>query len=136
MGVISSVPHRPGVAPNYLAAIGVRESGLPANPDVVQANGSGRGVFQIDLGAHPGVTTAQACDANFSANYAANMLMGNATTLAAQHPNLTDPQFTQATMASYNFGTGNISGNPNTIDVGTTGGNYGSNVVAIAVDCF
>ncbi len=125
-----------GVDPRFVAAVGVRESGLPANPDVVQANGSGRGLFQIDLGAHPGVTAAQAFNPSYSANYAANLLSANRATLEAQHPNLDPMQLTQATAASYNFGTGNISGNPATIDVGTTGGNYGSNVIAIAVDCF
>lgn len=125
-----------GVNPHLLAAVGVRESGLPANPDVVQPNGSGRGLFQIDLGAHPGVSVAQAFDPSFSANYAANLLSTNMSTLASQYPNLNGAQLTQATAASYNFGTGNISGNPNTIDVGTTGGNYGSNVAAIAGNCF
>jgi hypothetical protein len=47
----------------------------------------------------------------------------------------TPPQLLQATAASYNFGVGNISGNPNTIDVGTTGGNYGSTVVGMMA-CF
>jgi hypothetical protein len=125
-----------GVDPHFLAAVGVRESGLPANPAVVQAGGMGRGLFQIDLGAHPGVTAAQAFNPSFSANYAANMLARNSETLGDRHQNLNDAQLTQATAASYNFGTGNISGNANTIDVGTTGGNYGSNVVAISVDCF
>jgi RHS repeat-associated protein len=131
---INNAANAKGMDPRYLAAIGVRESGLPANPDVVQANGNGRGIFQIDLGAHPGVTVAQAFDPGYSANYAASLLVANAATLADKY-NLNDPQGTQATAASYNFGTGNISGNPNTIDVGTTGGNYGSNVVAIAGNC-
>jgi RHS repeat-associated protein len=124
-----------GVDPRFLAAVGVRESGLPANPDVVQAGGSGRGLFQIDLGAHPGVTVAQAFDPGYSANYAANLLSTNRATLESQHPYLDPVQLTHATAASYNFGTGNISGNPNTIDAGTTGGNYGSNVIAITLDC-
>ncbi len=133
---INNAASAKGVSPHLLAAVGVRESGLPANPDVVQANGLGRGLFQIDLGAHPGVTVAQAFNAGYSANYAANMLSANMATLAAQHPNLNAAQLAQATAASYNFGTKNISGNPNTIDVGTTGGNYGSNVVAISANCF
>jgi hypothetical protein len=41
----------------------------------------------------------------------------------------------QLTRLTYNFGTGNISGNPNTIDVGSTGGNYGSNVLGL-MTCF
>ena len=139
---INNAANSNGVDPNLLAAVGVRESGLPANPDVVQANGNGRGLFQIDLGGNPNVSTAQAFDPTFSANFAANMLSSNMSFLANAHPNFNGVQLAQATAATYNMGLGNhpvgknISGNPNTIDVGTTGGNYGSNVVAISVDCF
>ena len=133
---INNAANANGVSQNLLAAVGVRESGLPANPDVIQGNGNGRGLFQIDLGVNPGVTVAQAFNPSYSANFAANMLSTNMATLASQHPNLNAAQLTQATAASYNFGTRNITGNPNTIDVGTTGGNYGRNVVAISVDCF
>ena len=56
-------------------------------------------------------------------------------TLSTAFPNFTPTQLTQATAASYNFGVSNISGNPATIDVGTTGGNYGSNVVNL-MSCF
>jgi hypothetical protein len=47
----------------------------------------------------------------------------------------TPSQLLQATAASYNLGRGGISGNPNTIDVGSTGGNYGSTVVGMMA-CF
>ena len=63
------------------------------------------------------------------------MLATNMATLAAKYPNLRPAQLLQATAASYNFGTGNISGNPGTIDVGTAGNNYGSNVLNL-MDCF
>jgi len=56
-------------------------------------------------------------------------------TLAARFPNFTSEQLLQATAASYNFGTGNISGNPSTIDKGTTPDNYGGNVLNL-MDCF
>ncbi len=122
-----------GVDPALLAAIGVRESGFRNVPQ--NGAGQGLGVFQIDLGQNPSVTRAQASDLTFAANFAAQMLSRNMTTLTAAHPNLTPLQLQQATAASYNFGTGNISGNPSTIDVGTTRGNYGSNVLALMV-CF
>jgi len=122
-----------GVDPSFLAAIGVRESGFQ---NIAQAGGMGRGIFQIDLGANPSVSAAQAFDPAFSANFAANMLSSNQDTLAAQHPNLSGAPLAQATAASYNFGVGNISGNSNTIDVGTTGGNYGANVLGIQSQCF
>ena len=49
--------------------------------------------------------------------------------LANAYPNFTPDQLLQATAASYNLGTGGISGNPATIDEGSAGDNYGSNVV-------
>ncbi len=94
--------------------------------------------FQIDLGpkgGNPNVSVQQAFDPTWAANYAANMLSNNSDTLAANFPNFTPTQLTQATAASYNFGTSNISGNPNTIDVRTTGNNYGSDVLLL-MDCF
>ena len=39
------------------------------NPTAVQKGGKGRGLFQIDLGAHPDVTQAQAFDPKFSVDY-------------------------------------------------------------------
>lgn len=115
-----------------LAAIGIRETGFQ---NIAQPNGKGAGVFQIDLGQNPSVTSAQAFNVSFAANWAANYLASNMAILAAAHPNLTGDALLQATAASYNFGTGNISGNPNTIDVGTTGNNYGSNVLNL-IQCF
>jgi hypothetical protein len=117
-----------GIDPALLAAIGIRESGFS---NIDQPDGLGRGVFQIDLGAHPNVTEAQAHDLAFSADYAAGLLASNMASLRAEFPNFTADQLTQATAASYNFGVDDISGNPATIDVGTTGNNYGSNIMGL-----
>ena len=99
----------------------------------------GAGVFQIDLGANPNVTAAQAFNIPFAANYAAGMLASNEAYLSANFPNFTPSQLLQATAASYNLGVGGIRGNPNTIDVGSApgglNGNYGSNVVNL-MSCF
>ncbi len=122
-----------GIAPSLLAAIGIRETGFRNIPQI--GDGLGRGVFQIDLGQNPSITEAQAYDVSYAANFAATTLATNMATLAAEHPNLTATQLLQSTAASYNFGTGNISGNPNTIDVGSTGNNYGSNVLNL-MSCF
>jgi soluble lytic murein transglycosylase-like protein len=121
------------VDPALLAAIGIRETGFQNIPQ--SGGGQGAGIFQIDLGQNPNVTSQQAFNPTWAANFAGNMLDTNMDTLAAAYPNLNQNQLLQATAASYNFGTGNISGNPNTIDVGTTGGNYGESVVSI-MDCF
>ncbi len=60
--------------------------------------------------------------------------------LPRSHPNFTETQLVQATAATYNMGLGkpvgsNISGNPDTIDVGTTFGNYGANILLL-INCF
>lgn len=133
-GTISNAANANGISPSFLASIGIRESGLQNIPQ--QGGGQGLGIFQIDLGIHPNVSQAQALNPSFAANFAANMLNSDMSSPAASYPNLNPTQLSQATAASYNFGVGNISGNPNAIDVGTTGNNYGSNVVAIAGSCF
>ena len=119
--------------PRILAAVGVRESGFSNVPEV--GGGRGRGVFQIDLGQNPGVTVAQAMNFPWAANWAANTLHSNMLSLASRFPAFTKNQLMQATAASYNLGPGGISGNPATIDQGTPGNNYGSNVMDIAT-CF
>jgi hypothetical protein len=117
-----------------LAAIGVRESAFQ-NLSENDGAGVGVGIFQLTVSATSGVTAAQAGNLTFAASYAANMLSSNMAYLGGKFPNLTPSQLLQATAASYNFGTSQISGNPNTIDVGTTGGNYGSNVLGL-MNCF
>ena len=126
---ITSAANKAGIDPALLGAVGLRESNF-RNIDQT-GGGLGRGYFQIDLGAHPNVTAAQANDITFAANYAASLLAANMASLSASFPNFTSAQLLQATAASYNFGTGNISGNPATIDQGSTNNNYGSNVVGI-----
>jgi hypothetical protein len=81
------------------------------------------------------VTRDQASDPPWAANWAAERLASNYATLARDHPNLNPMQLLQATAASYNFGTSNISGNPNTIDAGSANDNYGTNVMNL-MDCF
>jgi hypothetical protein len=117
-----------------LAAIGVRESAFQ-NLNEADGAGVGVGVFQITVSPTSGVTAAQAGNLTTAAGIATNLLNSNMAYLAAKFPGFTPAQLLQATAASYNFGTKNISGNPNTIDVGTTGNNYGSNVVQL-MSCF
>jgi len=132
--VIQRAADTNGIDPNLLAAVAVRESGFRNIPQ--SDGGLGRGIFQIEIGQNPSVTEQQAYDISYSANFAAHMLATNLDTLAIQHQNLTKTQLLQATAASYNLGTPNISGNPKTIDKGTTGNNYGSNVLKLIFNCF
>lgn len=116
-----------GIDPALLAAIGVRETGF--QNEWHSGAGWGAGVFQMDLCENSNVTEAQAFNVAWSANYAAGMLAANQAAISAKFPNFTAAQVLPATAASYNFGTKNISGNPDTIDTGTAGNNYGSNVM-------
>ncbi len=116
-----------------LAAIAIRETNV-MNVSENDGAGVGVGVFQITVSASSGVTAAQAGNLDWSADWAANYLSTNMSTLTAKFPNFSNAQLLQATAASYNFGIGNISGNPATIDVGTAGNNYGSNVLNL-MDC-
>lgn len=117
------------VDPALLAAIGLRETDFQNENQV--GGGGGRGVFQIDITKHPDVTAAQAADIEFAADYAAKLLAQDRAQIAAKYPSFTPSELLQATAAAYNFGVSNISGDPSTIDVGTTGNNYGSNVVGM-----
>jgi RHS repeat-associated protein len=127
-----------GIDWTMLAAIGIRESGF-LNVSEKDGAGVGVGVFQITVKPGNGVTAEDAGNLTWAADYSANMLGTNLLTLAKKFPNFTVDQLLQATAASFNFGTGNISGNPNTIDVGTAPGgvkgNYGSNVMNIMNNC-
>jgi hypothetical protein len=123
-----------GIDRTLLAAIGIRESGF-TNKNVADGAGVGVGVFQITVSPKSGVTAAQAGNLTWAANWAANYLAGNTMKLAQNFPNFDPTQLLQATAASFNLGLGGIGGNPKTIDVGSAGNNYGSNVLDL-MDCF
>jgi RHS repeat-associated protein len=130
-GVLWTAANAHNVDASLLAAIGVKETDFR---NVHELNGGpGMGVFQLTN--QQGVSPAQAFNLTFAANYAAGMLSSNMRYLSDAFPYLTSAQLLQATAASYNFGTGNISGNASTIDLGTTGGNYGATAVALTA-CF
>jgi hypothetical protein len=128
---VSAAAAANNIDPALLAAIGVRETNFQNIPE--QGGGAGMGVFQLTH--QPGVSSAQAYNLAFSANYAAHMLSSNMSILSRHFPDFSPSQLLQATAASYNLGPRGISGNPNTIDEGTPGGNYGSTVVGM-MDCF
>jgi RHS repeat-associated protein len=134
--IIQQAANGHGLDPNMLAAVALRESNFQ---NVKQrGSGAGAGVFQIDTGKNPSVTADEASNLLFSANFAANMLANNFYTLALRYPakKFNGAALLQATAASYNEGLGNISGNPATIDQGTTGNNYGLSVLNLMNACF
>ncbi|HXM09989.1 MAG TPA: RHS repeat-associated core domain-containing protein [Terriglobales bacterium] len=125
--------------PAMLAAVAIEESGF-ASKNENDGAGVGVGVFQITVSPQSGVTAAQANNLAWAANYAAAMLDANMDYLSGAHSNYDQTQLLQATAASYNMGLGNprgsnFTGNPNTIDNGTTNGHYGSTVLSL-MDCF
>ena len=122
-----------GIEWEMVAAIGLRESAFRNGDEV--GGGGGRGIFQIDSGQHSEVSDKDAYDPVWAAHWVATLLEANMTNLSYAHPNLNSTQLLQATAASYNFGTTNISGDPDKIDVGTKRDNYGSNILNL-MDCF
>jgi RHS repeat-associated protein len=117
--------------PRLLAAIGVRESGFRNIPEA--GGGGGRGVFQITGN---GVSDANAYNVSWSASWAAQKWNSDYNYFKSKFPDFTGDQVVHAATASYNFGRSNLSGNPRTIDKGTTGDNYGINVLTIGGSCF
>jgi hypothetical protein len=110
------------VAPSLLAAIGVRETGF-LNVHETGGTGVGYGVFQLTVTSKTGVTAEQAGDLPWAATYAANMLHTNMIALGRSFPQFNPAQLLQATAASYNFGVGNIHGDPDKIDEKTASRN-------------
>lgn len=126
------------IPPEMLAAVGVRETGFMnvAEAGDVVGRPRGEGVFQLT--GQKGVSSSQAFDVGFSANFAARLLQNNFDRLTARlGGTFTPDQLIHATAASYNLGAGKkgISGNPATIDKGSAGNNYGANVLGLMA-CF
>jgi RHS repeat-associated protein len=137
-GVLAHAAGLHGIDWAMLAAIGIRESKFNPSAKEILKDGSiggGRGAFQIDININKGVSEANAMNLEWAADWAANSLADNYAILAAKYPNFDASHLLQATAASYNFGTDNISGNPDTIDKKSTGDNYGSNILDL-MDCF
>jgi hypothetical protein len=64
------------IPPKVLSAISRHETGGEFKNDLKQKEfGLGRGIMQIDLGAHPNVSEKQAFDPIFAINYAADLLL-------------------------------------------------------------
>ncbi|ATJ92855.1 hypothetical protein HK16_03400 [Acetobacter senegalensis] len=112
-----------------LAGIGLRETNFQTENQI--GGGGGRGVFQIDITKHPEVSEAQANDLNFAADWAANYLAQNKATIQQLNPNFTGQDLDHAVAASYNLGPNSFSGDPSKIDIGSTGNNYGGNVLGM-----
>lgn len=121
-----------GIDWRLLAAIGVRETNFRVI-DSPRPGDPGMGIFQLTN--QPGVTRAQAHNLATASDIAARIIAQDMRYLKRKFPRLTPAQLMQATAASFNFGVDDISGNPNTIDKGTTRNNYGENILLL-MNCF
>jgi hypothetical protein len=134
-GVMRMAGSASGVDWTILGGIGIRETGFR---NVLQPDGNGVGVFQIDIGpSNPGVSVGQAMDPVFAANYAAQKLKNNQIELS-QRTTLEGESLLAATVATYNAGVSRVARavhNGRTPDSVTTGGNYSSNVLNLK-KCF
>jgi hypothetical protein len=93
---------------------------------------TGFGIFQITNGS---VSWMSSLNPTWAAGYAANLLASNMNYLAAKY---TGQSLLQATAASYNmnpYNPNNFTGNPATIDNGTTNNNYGGDILLL-MHCF
>lgn len=122
------------VDPSMIAAMALRESGGRNIAEIGGGGGGGMGVFQLTH--RPNVTAGQAHYVPFAADYAAGMIEAAKRSLARKYPAFTPEQLNQAAAAIYNKGYKHpITADPASIDVGTTGGNYGKSVVDLMY-CF
>jgi RHS repeat-associated protein len=126
-----------------IAAIGIRETGF-VNKSEVDGTGVGVGIFQITVKPTSGITATQASDLSMAAYWVLNRLRETSSKLVDMNLDYDSAQFDQALAASYNMypSSKNFTGDPNTIDEGTTDsrgknypGNYGSNILDL-MDCF
>ncbi len=129
---LQAAAKRYGIDWRLLAAIGVRETNFRPidNPN---PNDPGWGMFQLTR--QPGVTREQAHNLQFAADRAARIIASDMAYLKRKFPRLTQAQLLQATAAAYNFGVDDISGNPATIDKGTTRDNYGESILLL-MNCY
>jgi len=134
---------------SILGAIGIRESGFQ---NISERGGGGRGIFQIDITQNPSVTEAQAFDIDFSLNWMINFLSTQYD--RAVSAGTSSVIATAAAIHAYNSGplvlrdkklnehqtkqlkNANDKLDPSLLDRGTARGNYVTNVLDIAFNCF
>jgi len=124
-----------GVDPAILGAIAIRETGAQNIAETHYGPYErGMGIFQIDFRYHPDAAGI-AYDPSAAASYVAGML--STSFLGYFHKGFSPPMALGAALHSYNAGAfGALPPSLANFDRGTTGGNYVSNVAAIAAYCF
>jgi len=142
--VIKRVASETGMDPFIIAVLGdketgwgtVRGSGGTSGPSIIGADGTGHGLMQIDSGTwRSWLESHDWTDPYTNVRKGAEILSSNMAYFAGK--GLEGDEQTQAALAAYNHGPDNVwanieamqAGEPGvSIDTGTTGGNYASDV--------
>lgn len=128
--MIKTAASQAGVDPGIMSAIALRETGAQ---NEFGDNGNGRGIFQIDARFHPEVSTAQAFNPPFAAQWASNLLASGTARFSFYGPGWS----TEFGLHTYNGGHIGLPAVPRlpAFDQTTAGHNYISHVLALA-SCF
>lgn len=140
-GLLTAAGNYQGVDPGILAAVAIRESGFRNIPQQSGA-GHGHGEFQLDENTWGSPIPGWAYTPQFAAVAAGGQLRMNSTYFRSRHYGPWG-QLAGA-LHAYNHGFHDLgplrgvddSGIWQFADRGTTGGNYVSNVLSIATNCF
>ncbi|WP_395848566.1 LysM peptidoglycan-binding domain-containing protein [Cystobacter fuscus] len=122
-----------GLPPALLAAIASRESrgGNALNPDgTAKYDPNGYGLMQIDAKHNPELVRGGPYSREHVAA-AAGLLRDNLRTIQSEHPDWSPAEQLRGAVAAYNMGTDDVRTVAN-MDVGSTGGDYSSDVWARA----
>jgi RHS repeat-associated protein len=131
--LLKQVAAKNGLDWRLLAAIGIRESGFK---NLAQSGGGlGRGIFQIDRGAHPEVSNRQAYDPTWSANWTAGNAAAGIEKYGGQNPQLSNAIAARFHNAGGKYMVGKIARGIPALDRGTAHHNYVSNILDL-MNCF
>jgi SH3-like domain-containing protein len=121
-----------GVPAALLAALASRESGAGAALDGNGwgDHGNGFGILQVDKNAHT-ILGSESPTSQAHIEQATGILAANIDAVQAAHPDWDDVYILKGAVAAYNFGASNVK-TINGMDIGTTGGDYSSDVIARA----
>lgn len=121
-----------GIPAALLAALSSRESrdGDALDEDGWGDNGNGFGILQVDKRAHP-IMGIESPTSQAHIEQATGILAANIDGVRAAHPDWDDIYILKGAVAAYNFGISNVK-TINSMDIGTTGNDYSSDVIARA----
>jgi uncharacterized membrane protein YeaQ/YmgE (transglycosylase-associated protein family) len=121
------------LSPAILAAIASRESRCGSALDLhgYGDHGNAFGIMQIDKRHHTPAGLGGDPDSQVHIDQATEIIADNLRKVREKHPDWEDAYILKGAIAAYNFGVGNVRTKEG-IDAGTTGNDYGSDVIARA----